>query len=76
MIGGNELIDKIVKVRQLFSEVDFPPTLIRFFDLDSDELLDEKIAVLTALKDGKQIADIPTFYDILELYPKGGEHWD
>lgn len=72
----NELIDKIVKVRQLFSEVDFPPTMIQFFDLDSDELLDEKIRVLTALKDGKQIADIPNFYDILELYPKNGEHWD
>ena len=63
-------------VRQVFSEVDFPPTMIQFFDLDSDELLDEKIRVLTALKDGKQIADIPNFYDILELYPKDGEHWD
>lgn len=72
----NELIDKIVKVRQLFSEVDFPPTMIQFFDLDSGELLDEKIRVLTALKDGKQIADIPNFYAILELYPKDGEHWD
>ena len=43
-------------------------------------LLDEKIEVLTALKDGKQIADIPNFYDILELYPKGDDgtstHWD
>ena len=68
--------EKGIKVRQLFSEVDFPPTMTQFFDLDSDELLDEKIAVLTALKDGKQIADIPTFYDILELYPKDGEHWD
>ena len=26
--------------------------------------------MLTALKDGKQIADIPNFYAILELYPK------
>ena len=71
----NELIEKSIKVRQL-SEVDFPPTMIQFFDLDSDELLDEKIRVLTALKDGKQIADIPNFYDILELYPKNGEDWD
>lgn len=68
--------EKGIKVRQLFSEVDFPPTMIQFFDLDSDELLDEKIRVLTALKDGKQIADIPNFYAILELYPKDGEHWD
>ena len=68
--------EKGIKVRQLFSEVDFPPTMTQFFDLDSDELLDEKIRVLTALKDGKQIADIPNFYAILELYPKDGEHWD
>lgn len=75
-----ELIEKSVKVHQLFIEVEFPPMLSQFFDLDSDELLDEKIEVLTALKDGKQIADIPNFYDILELYPKGGDgtstHWD
>ena len=30
----NELIEKSIKVRQLFSEVDFPPTMIQFFDLD------------------------------------------
>lgn len=75
-----ELIEKGVRVRQLFSEVEFPPMLSQFFDLDSDELLDEKIEVLTALKEGKQIADIPNFYDILELYPKGEDevntHWD
>ena len=75
-----ELIEKSVKVHQLFFEVEFPPMLSQFFDLDSDELLDEKIEVLTALKNGKQIADIPNFYDILELYPKGDDgistHWD
>lgn len=71
-----ELIEKGVKVRKLFFEADFPPMLIQFFDLDSDKLLDEKIEVLTALKEGKQISDIPNFYDILELYPKDGEHWD
>ena len=38
------------KLRKLFFEVDFPPMMIQFFDLDSDELLDEKIEVLTALK--------------------------
>lgn len=75
-----ELIEKSVKVHQLFFEVEFPPMLSQFFDLDSDELLDEKIEVLTALKNGKQIADILNFYDILELYPKGDDrtstHWD
>lgn len=68
--------EKCVKVRKLFFEVDFPPMMIQFFDLYSDELLDEKIEVLTALKERKQISEIPNFYDILELYPKDGEHWD
>ena len=71
-----ELIEKGVKVRELFFEVDFPPMLTQFFDLDSDRLLDEKIEVLTALKEGKQISDIPNFYTILELYPKDGTHLD
>ena len=71
-----EVIEKGVKVRELFFEVDFPPMLTQFFDLDSDRLLDEKIEVLTALKEGKQISDIPNFYTILELYPKDGTHWD
>ena len=71
-----ELIEKGVKVRELFFEVDFPPMLTQFFDLDSDRLLDEKIEVLTALKEGKQISDIPNFYTLLELYPKDGTHWD
>lgn len=75
-MADRELIEKGVKVRELFSEVDFPPMLTQFFDLDSDRLLDEKIEVLTALKEGKQISDIPNFYTILELYPKDGTHWD
>lgn len=75
-MDDRELIEKGVKVRELFFEVDFPPMLIQFFDLDSDKLLDEKIKALTALKEGKQIADIPNFYDILELYPKDDTHWD
>lgn len=71
-----ELVEKGVRVRELFFEVDFPPMLTQFFDLDSDRLLDEKIEVLTALKEGKQISDIPNFYTILELYPKDETHWD
>lgn len=50
--------------------------LEQFFDLDSDELLDEKITVLTALKEGKTVDEIPGFYDVLELYPGDGTHWD
>jgi len=48
----------------------------KFFDTDSNELLDEKIEVLTALKEGKVIADIPNYYDVLELYPGNKVHWD
>lgn len=48
----------------------------KFFDTDSDELLDEKIEVLVALKDGKAISDIPNYYDVLELYPGNETHWD
>ncbi len=47
----------------------------RYFDPDSDKLLDEKIEVLTFLKEGKTISEIPKYYDILELLPKEGV-WD
>jgi len=71
-----ELIEKKVKITDLLFQVDFPPGFAQFFDLESDNLLDEKIEVLEALKEGKQIKDIPKFYDILELYPEKGTHWD
>lgn len=48
----------------------------KFFDVDSNELLEEKIKVLTALKEGKAISDIPRYYDVLELYPGNEIHWD
>lgn len=47
---------------------------LKYFDMESDKLLDEKIEVLQALKDGKQINEIPKFYEVLELLPK--EMWD
>lgn len=37
---------------------------------ESYQLLDEKVEVLTAIKNGKKISEISNFYDILELYPK------
>ena len=69
-----ELIEKRAQIMDLLPmancyEVD------RFFDADSNEMLDDKIEVLTALKEGKTIAEIPKFYDVLELYPKD-EIWD
>lgn len=47
----------------------------QFFNVDSEEMLDEKIAVLTALKDGKAMSEIPNFHKVLELMPKEGM-WD
>lgn len=74
----SEVALKKAKIDDLWRDVYFPPMLIQFFDSESDKLLDEKIEVLTALKEGRQISDIPNFYDILELYPKDGTgtHWD
>lgn len=70
-----EIESKKYQINDLLMEVTFPP-FEQFFDLESNQLLDEKIEVLTALKEGKQISDIPNFYNILELYPKDGTHWD
>ena len=51
-------------------EVDFSPMLIQFFDLYSDRLINEKIDILTVTKEGKQVSDVPNFYDILEQYQR------
>lgn len=67
-------IEKKIKIMRLLLEVD-NYEVYKFFDDESDEMLDEKIEVLTALKEGKTIAEIPNFYDVLELYPKN-EMWD
>lgn len=56
--------DKKVKIMQLISEIDEP--LLEFLDIDSNEMLDEKIDVLEQLKEGKTIEMIPNFYKILE----------
>lgn len=64
--------EKKIKIMKLLSEIYEP--MLEFFDMDSDKMLDEKIQVLTDLKNGKKIADIPNFYDILELYPT--DMWD
>ena len=62
------MVDKKIKIFELLSEVYDP--LLCFFNVDSDEMLDLKIEVLTDLKNGKTISEIPKFYEILELYPE------
>lgn len=64
--------EKKIKIMQLLSEIYEP--LLEFFDVDSDKMLDEKIQVLTDIKEGKTINEIPNFYKILELYPTN--MWD
>lgn len=64
--------DKKIKIITLMSDIYEP--MLEFLDLDSDYMLDTKISVLTDLKNGKSIADIPNFYDILEKYPT--DMWD
>jgi hypothetical protein len=69
-----EYIEKKSKILDLLFEVD-NYEVSQFFDVESDKMLDDKIEVLEALKKGKPIAEIPKFYDVLELYPRN-EMWD
>jgi hypothetical protein len=73
-VNEQEKIEKMLKVEDLYAAVYGIPEL-KYFDLSSEELLDEKIEVLTQLKKGKEIGEIPNFYDVLEKLPKEGK-WD
>ena len=66
--------EKKIQIMDLLSYAISIPEM-KYFNLDSDELLDEKIEVLTQLKKGKEIGEIPNFYDVLEKLPKEGK-WD
>ncbi len=73
-------MDEIDKKKILIAEL-YPvllnfPTLEKYFDINSNQLLDEKITILKQIKEGKQIKDIPNFYDIFELLPKDNVHYD
>ena len=66
--------EKKILIMQLIIDIDEP--LLRFFNINSDRMLDKKIKVLTELKEGKLISEIPEFYDVLELYPTNNVLWD
>ena len=70
-----ETIEQKEKILNLLFDVDCYE-VSKFFDTESDKMLDDKIEVLTALKNGKTIGEIPKFYKILELMPKNGDIWD
>ena len=64
-------IKKLKLINELWLEVSQEDNLVkRFFDVDSEKMLDKKIRVLKALKDGKSPGEIDGFYDVLEKYPK------
>lgn len=68
---------KMIQVMELYAEVMYIDELVSmFFDLDSEEMLDLKIEVLTQLKNGVPPDNIPEYYSILELYPADGQMWD
>lgn len=62
---------KLKQINDLWLEVSQDNNLVkRFFDLDSEKMLDEKIRVLEELKSGKMPGDVKGFYNVLEKYPK------
>ena len=65
-------IEKHLRINRLLIEVS-DLIVNNFFDLDSNEMLDEKIEVLEKLKKGIPPSEIPNYYKILELYPKDNE---
>lgn len=66
--------EKKLLIMDLLFEID-DHIFKQFFDIESDEMLDKKVEVLEKLKNGIQPADIPEYYEVLELYPED-EIWD
>ena len=71
----NDNEKKKLEIAELYPVLLSFPVFVKYFDIKSDKLLDEKISVLKQLKDGKQISDIANFYDIFELLPDDA-HYD
>ena len=65
----------MLKIFDLYTKFD-NMLVNKFFDFQSEELLDEKIEVFTDLADGKKESEISNFYLVLERYPKDGQLWD
>ena len=64
-------LEKLLKIGELLA-YSFGVPEMKYFNVESEELLDEKIEVLTQIKDGKAIEDIPNFYKVLEDMPTEG----
>ncbi len=76
--SNDGIAEKQMEIMELLPYLAEVPMLTKFFDEESEKLLDEKIEVLKAIKAGKHIDEIPNFYDVLELMPKEekGIMWD
>jgi hypothetical protein len=68
-------LEKWSKMMDLLAQV-YDPMIHAFFDTDSEEVLDEKIEVLTALIEGKTPSEIPNYYEVMELKPDDESRWD
>ena len=66
--------EKLLKVLDLLAYAFGIPEM-KYFNVESEELLDEKIEVLTQIKEGKSIEEIPNFYKVLEDLPED-DMWD
>lgn len=64
--------DKKGEIIKLLMQIN-DPVLLEFFDIDSDEMLDEKIDILQRCANGENIMEIGLH--ILEKMPKDGT-WD
>lgn len=69
-MSEKEKQEKLLKVAELLA-YSFGVPEMKYFNVESEELLDEKIEVLTQIKDGKSIEEIPNFYKVLEDLPEG-----
>lgn len=70
-MSEREKQEKLLKVAELLA-YSFGVPEMKYFNVESEELLDEKIEVLTQIKEGKPIEEIPNFYKVLEDLPTEG----
>ncbi|MBO7214927.1 MAG: hypothetical protein J6V66_05470 [Clostridia bacterium] len=67
--------EKLLMLHVLYLQFD-DMLVDKFFDFESEKMLDEKLEVFTALANGVKPIDIPNYYKVLELYPKDGVIFD
>lgn len=73
-MSKREKQEKFIQIAELLAYAFHIPEM-KYFNVESEELLDEKIEVLKQIKKGKPIKDIPNFYKVLEDMPTEGI-WD